>query len=204
MTVLVVEDKLGITEAYRGHWETLLLAAGLTSQGFIRRSLWRSPLSRKPLLIKKGNRKALGFNPDPQIQFAVRNWFIDEINQTKASHVVAMDGAILGCVEPNWNIATIDYLRGGVYHFTSPHLHHRSGVSVLVTVPIMSINTGKKLKEIRAMNDGAESKDEWEEMEDRDEDDLFFEPYSIPYGKFVLQSDLRKLSRLIQKEMGHA
>lgn len=200
MTILVLEDKLGITEAYMGSFESLALKAGLNTQHMVIASIWKTVLGRKlPLLIRKGNRVSPGFNPDPEISEAVLRWVTDLVIQTKATAILCMDVALLGIVERSWQIATIDNLRGGVYPFRHSSLPR--AIPFLVTVPISAINTQKKQKDIRAMNEGYESKSEWEEDHDEDDEEagrFFIEPYSIPYGKWVLSSDLRKLQRLVE------
>jgi len=189
MPILLLEDKLGITEGYRSHWESMCLAAGLNPRGFIHRSLYKDRrTSGKPLMIKKGNRKTPGFNPEIMglVSTVVGGW----IQETNPELIVCMDLVALGLVEPSWDIATIDNCRGGVYDV--------KGIKFLVTMPISAINTKKSPKDIKAMNDGFEDKDEWEE-EERNEEELFVEPYTIPYGRWVLGADLRKMNRLLSQ-----
>lgn len=190
MTVLVLEDKLGITSGYEYHWSRMCELAGLNSQNMRRISVWRSPLKNLKLLTVKGNRKSPGFNPEiiPQI----REWLLGHCKTMQPEAIVIMDLACLGLVEPAWDIATMDNLRGGVYDFF--------GYTVIIIPPISAINTGKKPKDIRMMNEGVESKAEWEE-EEHDEDEVWMEPYTIPYGRWVVQADLRKLHRILNKSM---
>ncbi len=195
MTILVLEDKLGITAGYAGIWRSMLYDAGLSDQ-FVRQvSAWRSSLPAQQLLTRKGNRKSPGFNPALVSHEAA--WLRSVIQQVKPIAILCMDVALLGLVEPEWDVAIIDNLRGGVYVFDS--------IPFLVTVPISAIHTQKKPKDIRAMNEGFESEAEWnaahgEEMED--ETEFFFEPYTIPYGRWILGADLRKLARIIEKTQG--
>lgn len=193
--ILVLEDKLGITDGYMPAWNSMCLAAGLNPEMIRRYSVWKSPVvATNKLLIQKGNRKSPGFNPDEQVQSQLRNWLAHTMARVGARYIICMDVALLGLIESRWDIATIDHLRGGVYRF--------NGIKLLVTVPISAINTQKKPKDIRAMNDGAESKDEWDEnQEEHEEGEFFLEPYTIPYGKFVLASDLRKLTAIINEDM---
>lgn len=187
--ILVLEDKLGITPGYLGHWETIVGAAGFNTSHFRRISIWRSPVARHyRLLMKVGNRKSPGFVRESVP--AQYRWLESMCQQFGATGILCMDVAMLGVVEQDWSIATIDLLRGGVYRF--------KGLPFVVTVPISAINTQKKVKDIRALNDGAESKAEWED-EEHEEGEFFFEPYTIPYGRWVLGADLKKLGRLSAK-----
>lgn len=196
MKILVLEDKLGITIGYMDAWQDLTRAAGFSQADFIRYSIWKSPnMQGVPLLIKSGNRKSLGFNTAEKVQNHVKNWFAHTVNSVKPDAILIMDVALLGIVESSWDIATIDHLRGGVYWT----MVGTARIPILVTVPISAINTNKKTKDIRAVNEGAESQDEWDQM-DHDPEELFFEPYTIPYGRWVLQRDLKKLSQLVRRQ----
>lgn len=191
MTVLVLEDKLGITSSYEYHWDRMCQVAGLNPAHMRRISLWRSPVAKShQLLTKRGNRKTPGFNPE--ITGVIREWLHGHVKAMRPEAVLCMDLACLGVFESAWDIATIDNLRGGVYSFF--------GVPVLILPPISAINTSKKPKDIRMMNEGVESKAEWEE-EEHDEDEIWIEPYSIPFGRWVLQADLRKLHRILNRSM---
>ncbi len=192
MNVLVLEDKLGITSGYQHIWDGLLEEAYLSGQNMRRVSIWRSPLASKiTLLTRKGNRKSPGFNPDPMVLGHEAAWLRDMIRQLQPHAILCMDVAMLGMVEPDWDVATIDNLRGGVYRFDS--------IPFIVTVPISAVHSQKKPKDIRAMNEGYESADEWEEAHGEQEDEeFFFEPYTIPFGRWILVADLRKLARTLK------
>lgn len=194
MTILVLEDKLGITAGYLPVWDAILYATGLSGQNMRQVSIWRSSLARHyALLTRKGNRKSPGFNP--AIVGMQVEWLREQIRALKPIAILCMDVSMLGVVESEWDIAIIDNLRGGVYSFDS--------IPFLVTVPISAIHTQKKPKDIRAMNEGYESESDWvaahggEDMDD--ETEFFFEPYTIPYGRWVLGADLRKLARIVSK-----
>lgn len=191
MAVLLFEDKLGITDGYQSAWQSLCIANGLNPQAFTRFSLWRiAALARHvdKLLIRKGNRKSPGFNP--ATADIVREVFTKAVAAVNPEAILVMDVALLGLFEPDWGSATIDNMRGGVYDW--------QGIPVLITVPISAIHTQKKTKDIAMLNDGATSQDEWEEGE-HEEGEFFMEPYVIPYGRFVLVSDLMKLSRILSR-----
>lgn len=185
--ILVLEDKLGITPGYQGHWASILAAAGMSEANFRRISVWRSPVVKTHMLLRKvGNRKSPGFNPDATP--VIYRWLESMCTQFGAEAIICMDVAMLGVVEQDWSIATIDNLRGGVYRF--------KGIPFVVTPPITAINSQKKVKDIRALNDGAESKAEWDDEEHEDEE-FFFEPYTIPYGRWIIQADIKKLGRVL-------
>lgn len=188
MSILLIEDKLGITAGYRGHWDRMLMKFGMNPDDFVHRNPYKAhALHGLPLLIQKGNRKSPGYNPNTI--GALRSWVDALIQDLDPTAIVCMDVATLGIVEPSWDIATIDNCRGGVYKY--------QGIPFLITMPISAINTKKNPKDVRAMNEGAEDKDEWEEME-RDPEELFIEPYTIPYGRWVLGADLQKLKRVVE------
>ena len=209
MSVLVLEDKLGITDGYKPAWTSMLLKARMNPGAFIYRSVWRDPRlvkHRAKLLIHKGNRKSPGFNPE--VQSTLRTWFKLILHDTKPQLIICMDVALLGLVEPEWANATIDNLRGGVYRL--------AGIPVLIMTPVSAINTQKKLKDIQALNEGAGSKEEFlaKQVEPGDDDDdesdrdglddreekFFIEPYVIPYGHIILRFDLAKARRLYEQE----
>jgi hypothetical protein len=187
MTMLLIEDKLGISAGYMDSWVSMLAAAGFLGISVPRASMYRDArMSKEALLTRKGNRKAPGHNPD--LLDLVREWVRYTVKRTEARMILCMDPAALGLVEPSWDISTTDNLRGGLYVF--------DGLPFLVTMPISAIHSKKNPKDIRALNDGAESKGEWEEMEHENEDLFFIEPYTIPFGRWVLAADLRKAYRI--------
>lgn len=190
MPILLLEDKLGITDGYRGHWQNMCLAAGLNPNAILHRSIYRHRITKdKTLMLKKGNRKTPGFEPEamPYVAAVVKEW----IRELQPELILCQDLVSLGLVERSWDIATIDNCRGGVYEY--------EGIKFVITVPISAINTKKSPKDIRAINDGYDDKDEWEEDEDRDPEELFLEPYTIPFGRWVLGADLRKVNRLLSQ-----
>lgn len=193
MALLILEDKLGITAGYKSTWEALCFKVGLSPSDFQHYSVWRSPLVHEfKLLDKKGNRKSPGFNEDPMAQAAIDNWIRYTIQHTRAEAILCMDFAVLGLIESSWDIATIDRLRGGVYRFAS--------IPFVVTVPISAIHQKKSAKDIRAMNQGREHEDEIEDDDDDDVNHMWMEPYTIPFGRWILNADLKKFVRIISKE----
>ena len=90
MTILVIEDKLGITDAYKPAWTSLLLQTHLNPKAFVYRSAWRDPRLAKihgKLLIRKGNRKSPGFNPDGLVQKALAQWLLTQLKTDRKSVV---------------------------------------------------------------------------------------------------------------------
>ncbi|MBX9653701.1 hypothetical protein K2Y11_08800, partial [bacterium] len=220
MRIHLFEDKLGISAGYEQEWESMLAGAGFFNAAVYRSPVWRKFGGSKQLVTMVGNRKTPGFNPDPAIQRMLKEWFAFEVNRVEPDAIIVQEAALLGLFESRWNISTIDYLRGGIYPFTR---NDGKVIPVLITVPISAINTQKKTKDIRAMNAGAESKSEWEEQRDfereqsagvgegeseedseADVEEYFFEPYTIPYGRWVLGSDLRKLHRITKRGYRHS
>jgi hypothetical protein len=131
--------------------------------------------SKSKLYIFKGNRKSAGFNEDPEMQIKLLKWMWQKSDSVKADVWIIMDPALLFVVNDKWEQATIDLLRGGVYT-----AKHKDGyeIQILVMAPISSINRGMKPKDIAALNQGFDDKQEWEDWqnarevgEGSDEDD---------------------------------
>lgn len=192
MKYLLLEDKLGISFGYRETWTALRMRTGLIHHKEIRRSLWRSEHKDEELVIKKGNRTTPGFNPDERIAEAVDAWLEGEVLGHNIDAIMCMDLAMLGVVEPAWDIATIDNLRGGVYNYM--------GRPFLVTTPISATRFSKNTRDIKLMNDGADSLEEWLELnEDGDGYDVYIEPYVVKAGGWILQRDLEKFMRITER-----
>lgn len=189
MAILLLEDKLGITANYLPIWDSMLLRQGMMPAHFRRFSIWKSTVPeavKAKLLIQKGNRKTPGFNPE--VAGVVHGWVKHTVDSIKPEMIVLMDLALLGLIDPNWDTATIDNHRGGIYKIF--------GIQTLVMTPISAINTMRSVKDVRIMNDGAETKEEFMEDEDHDPEELFVEPYSIKSGRWIFRADLQKLARL--------
>lgn len=159
-TLLVFPDKLGITDGYEGQWNMLLIGAKLDGYLIQRVSIWRSWLVRKQLLVKRPNRKMPGFNPE--IIHEVRHWFEERLHESSPAAVLIMDPALFGLVESRWESATTDKLRGGVYPYTTAKGFQ---TTIVITVPISAINRRMDKREIAALNDGAYSRQEWDDLQ---------------------------------------
>lgn len=198
--ILLFEDKLGISSGYESYWQMMLVKAGLSSTDVYRRSTFGSLGHRVQLLTTSGNRKAPGFNPDKKVQEVLTRWTKDQIELLKPRICLCMDPALLFLFNPDWDQATLDNLRGGHYK-----LH---GVHTVVMFGMSAWYANKREKDIARLNDGFTDKAEWEEEHGGDETDsddlnnMWLEPLSIPYGRFTLQMDLNKASRILKRIEG--
>lgn len=196
MTILLFEDKLGITSGYESIWQGLLLSAGLAGVTIARRSSFKAFGNRVQLLTRKGNRKAPGFNPDPSVRSTLTSWVHAELNKTRALVIVCMDPALFFLMNPDWDQATPDNMRGGVYEF--------QGVPLIGILPMSAYFSKKSSKDIARLNEGYSDKDEWEadhggEEQDAESTEVWLEPITVPYGKFVLLRDMQKVSRIYKR-----
>lgn len=196
--IILFEDKLGISQGYEYIWDGLLAKVGLIGVPIYRRNSFRKFGNSFQLLTRKGNRKAPGFNPDIRIQRILVKWIQSELKEIQPGLCIVMDPAILFILNPDWNQATIDNLRGGVYYV--------DGVPFLVSFPISAWHNQKKEKDIARLNEGFTDEDEWEAEHGGDETDgdsenmqIWLEPMAVPYGKFVLQKDLEKAKRVYER-----
>lgn len=192
--ILIFEDKLGITAGYESIWANLMLSSGLARYDVIRRNSFRSLGKNLQLLVRKGNRVTPGFNPDEQAQYKIRTWVLSQVQTLKPLGIICMDPVILFMLNPDWDQATLDTLRGGVYRI--------EGIPTVVSLPISAWHTKKQMKDIARMNEGHMEQDDWEMAHGGDESDLelnhlWLEPTVVPYGKFVLSADIKKFARVI-------
>lgn len=210
INIVIFQDKLGITEAYRFIWEQMLLKAGILSPKirFIKVKSY-DHFHQSELLMWKGNRKSPGFIEDPGNQIRLLNWVKKTLMDSNAEFALFMDPALFFIVNQKWEQATSELLRGGMYEVK---LIDRN-VPILVTVPISSVNRQMKPKDIAALNNGFADYEDWKAMFDPDDefdsdDDTdetsevnqmeWYSPVIVPFGKFCLQMDLFKLRRWIK------
>lgn len=194
--ILLFEDKLGITTGYESIWQSLLVQTGFASTGIDRRNSFRTLGNKVQLLHRSGNRKAPGFNPEPRTQEIIRAWVLAQVNALNPDAIIVMDPAILFMLNPDWDQATLDNLRGGVYW-----IQRRP---TIVMLPISAWHTQKKETDLARLNSGFTEESEWEEEHGGDEIDadlnqMWIEPVVVPYGKFVLKSDLIKIRRILER-----
>lgn len=198
-SILLFEDKLGITSGYEGVWQGLVLKAGLAGVIINRRSAYKAFGERVQLLIRKGNRKAPGFNPDERTQAILRTWVKRELDILKPTVCIFMDPSLLFLVNPDWDQSTLDNLRGGHYDLW--------GTPIIIMLPISAWHQRKSEKDIARLNEGFTDKEEWEAEHGGEESDtenigaIWMEPVSVPYGKFVLSHDLQKANRVLRKRI---
>ena len=198
-SILLFEDKLGITAGYESIWQNLLLKTRLHGATIHRRSTYKAFKDQLDLLIRKGNRNSPGFNPSPQTQAKLKGWVSQQINMTQPQLIIMMDPALFFLVNPDWDQATPDNLRGGNYPL--------AGRPCIIMLGLSAWHTKKSQKDIARLNDGFTDKEEWEEEQGGSEQDsqnqgaIWLEPVSVPYGKFVLEKDLEKVSRVLQREI---
>jgi len=196
--ILLFEDKLGITEGYSSIWNSLLMKTQLSpTYNVHKRNSFRALGMTNVLLIRHGNRITPGFNTDITVQQNVKRWVIQQIQTVDPAIIICMDPVILFLFNPNWDQATLDNLRGGVYRILER--------PVVVSLPISAWHNVKKEKDIARMNEGFVDKEEYdEEHDDGDESDhevnqVWVEPVVVPYGKFVLNADLMKVNRILKR-----
>lgn len=196
--VILFEDKLGITTGYEGVWSGLLAVTGLLSTTIHRRSTYKAFGNKHQLLIKKGNRKSPGFNPDPEVQRDLRLWVSRELSNLEPAVCICMDPALFFLMNPDWDQATPDNMRGGVYRVEN--------IPFICSLGISAWHNKKSDKDIARLNDGYTDEEEWEADQGGEESDtanigaIWLEPVSVPYGKFVLRHDLDKASRILSKQ----
>lgn len=191
--ILLFEDKLGITTGYEGIWNSLLLKVGLAGTDVYRRNIYQRLGDKVSLLTRSGNRKSPGFNPDPSVKRVVQAWVDSQIDAVQPDLIICMDPAILWLFNPEWDQATLDNLRGGVYYL--------GRIPVVITLGISAWHNKKREKDIARLNDGFTDQEDWEEEFGGDETDsettnVWIEPLSIPYGRFILTADLQKAKRV--------
>ena len=191
--VILFEDKLGISAGYEGIWQRLLLQTGFGGIEVYRRNIYQRMGKKVQLLIRNGNRKAPGFNPDPKVKRAVGEWVQSQVEAVNPGLLLVMDPAMFWIFNGDWDQATPDNLRGGVYNY--------NGIPAVIMVGISAWHNKKREKDIARLNDGFTDQDDWEEEHGGDETDsettdVWIEPLSIPYGRFILSSDLQKARRV--------
>lgn len=192
-SILLFEDKLGITSGYESIWQSILLKTGLIGYEMNRRNSFRSLASKVQLLTKYKNRVAPSFNPDPRAQQFIAEWVKTQIAICKPAGIICMDPALTFLMNPHQDQSTLDTLRGGIYDVFK--------VTTVISLPISAWHNKKKEKDIARMNEGFYDEEEWEEGTDSDNElnHIWLEPIVVDYGRFVLHSDLSKLARILAR-----
>lgn len=217
--LLVFEDAIGVTQGYKGLFDSLLLRCGITetTTRVIRRRSYDA-FSKKQHMEWRKTRKQPGFNSDPVMQARVRAWVTDCFERHEPDMVVCFDPALLFILNADWSQATLDKLRGGLYI--------EMGVPWLVTLPMTAHHNKAKATDIAKLNQGFVEKGEFEDFkkeldyadldsgesdddesdDERDIDDEnekarmeWHEPIIIPFGKIVLEYDWQKVARILAR-----
>ena len=207
--VLVFEDKVGISDGYKGIFRGLLERSGLgeSAARVITRSAYRT-FSTGDLLEWSKQRKQPGPTTNRAKQLRIMQWVEQVVTQHEADAAVVMDPALLFIFNPDWNQCTLDRLRGGTYI----HL----GIPFVISLPVTAWHSKAKAKDIAKLNDGFVEKGDFEEYRAQEEDDEdvdlegdsdgsmeWHEPVVVPYGRIVLQFDLEKVARLVRRKVIH-
>lgn len=205
-SVLVFEDAVGITKAYRPIFDRICRKGGLSESTtrFSIRSTYRK--FDKQLLLKwKPPRKTPGFNEDPRVQRSLQLYVDECIRQHEADFVLCMDPSILFLYNPDWSQAKLDTLRGGVYLYDSGG----RTIPTLVTLPLTAFHSKVSSKDIAKLNEGFTEKADFEEWrnseedesedapEDEEEEMQWHEPTIVPMGHIQLMFDFAKMARIL-------
>lgn len=167
--ILYFTDKTGVSDGYKRSFNLLLLNAGINHQQVVITHIYN--LVSDPL-VKKGNRKAPGFNPDRKRE--ITDAFALRVDAIKPDIIVVSCPAVLGLLTDwDWGLATLDKCRGGVYDW--------QGIPVIVTIPITAIH---------------QQVDE-RVLKDLEGEDVASEPYRVKQGGWILQRDWEKVGRFV-------
>jgi len=191
MSILLFEDKLGITPSYKPTWARMCLHVRLNPDIIRIESLHKTMQGK--LLVNYGNNKQPVFNPD--MAHSIRERIETLIRRQRPKLVLLQDSATLCAIDQVYEYSrgdlTIDKLRGGVYSI--------NGITTMVIYPISAINTHATKKDSMLLNNAID-KETWQEQQYMDTDAIYIPPYSVPYGRKVLSWDLAKAARLYQHE----
>ena len=165
--ILYLTDKFGVSQGYSKSFSLMLANCGIKRKQVIETNIYG--LVNKPL-IKKGNRKAWGFNPERKDEIEAA--FNQRIETVAPDIIVCSCPAILGFLcDWDWDLATLDKCRGGVYYYR--------GIPVIVTYPITAIHQQVDQRLLK----------------DADGDDIAYEPYRVKQGAWILARDWEKVGR---------
>jgi hypothetical protein len=220
--ILYFEDPIGVTAGYRRIFDHL--SKGLAQNV----SLYRV-FRKEQILARKGNRVQPGYSFDPVVIHGVLSKYNELVERYKPRITVLTDPALLFlCMldpDADWDWATIDNLRGGIYV--------RGGHTIAVTYPLTAWNRDVRERDIAAANEGFSSKEEFDEasveegpeesddepgdvpegdgddsdpdgpapveINSRGEATIFWQPIQtkVAVGKFCLESDWAKIHRVL-------
>lgn len=164
--ILYITDQYKVSRGYEPAFTRMLNKAGIRRQQIILADIYK--LVDSPLM-RKGNEKTWRFNPEKKD--AIKNAFDLRISAVRPDLIVVSDPAVLGIlVDWDWNLATLDKCRGGVYNYR--------GTPVIVTYPITVINTHVD-----------------ESLVHGEDDENKQQPYRVKSGAWILQRDWEKVGR---------
>lgn len=165
--ILYLTDKFGVSDGYNKAFNLMLANSGIRRNQLIITNIYGLVSNA---LVKKGNRKAWGFNPEKIDEIAAA--FNQRVAAVKPDIIVCSCPAILGLLcDWDWGLATLDKCRGGVYRY--------DGIPVVVTYPITAINSHIDERLIK----------------DDEGDDVKYEPYRVKQGQWILNRDWEKVGR---------
>lgn len=166
--ILYFTDKFGVSDGYKRAFNEMMLNSGINWKNVTITHIYNLVSNA---LVKKGNRKALGFNPEKKNE--IKAAFDLRINAVQPDVIVVSCPAVLGLLcDWDWNLATLDKCRGGVYYY--------DGIPVLVTYPITAINSHVDERALKSVDD---------------DDDAKSEPYKVKQGQWILNRDWEKIGR---------
>lgn len=166
--ILYITDQYKVSRGYEPAFTRMLNKAGIRRQQVITADIYK--LVDTPL-IRKGNEKTWRFNPEKKE--AIQGAFDLRIQAVQPTLIVVSDPAVLGVlVNWDWNLATLDKCRGGVYNY--------AGIPVVVTYPVTVINTHVD-----------------ESLVHGEDDENKQQPYRVKSGAWILQRDWEKVGRFL-------
>lgn len=166
--ILYMTDKIGVSDGYNRAFNLMLAQSGIRRQQVILGSIYGLVANA---LIKKGNRLAPGFNPEKKEEITAA--FNHRVDAIRPDLIVCSCPAILGLLcDWDWNLATLDKCRGGVYTYR--------GIPVVVVYPITAIHRQVDERALKGIDD---------------DDDVKSEPYRVKQGAWIINRDWEKVGR---------
>ena len=166
--ILYFTDKFKVSKGYEPAFGRILKKAGIKRLQVFNTHIY--DLVDTPL-IRKGNEKTWRFNPERKRE--IESVFRQRVQTIQPQLIVVSDPAVLGIlVGWDWNLATLDKCRGGVYYF--------DGIPCIVTYPITVVHTHVD-----------------ESLAYGEDDDNKQQPYRVKSGSWILQRDWEKVGRYL-------
>lgn len=165
--ILYLTDRTGVSDGYNKAFTLMLANSGIRRNQVILSNIYTLV---PDALVKKGNRKAPGFNAEKinEITAAIKQ----RVEAIQPDIIVTSCPAVLGLLTDwEWDLATLDKCRGGVYNYL--------GITTIVTLPISAINTHVDERALK----------------DLDGEAVGSEPYRIKNGQWILNRDWEKVGR---------